>query len=80
MPLWKPSPNGYWEPIKPRSCGNCKYFNDPICMKMATHIGTREEIWAREKRDGFQCIAALPKEEREAVITSNGCNNRKELI
>ena len=79
LPLFTRDPNGYWEPIKPRSCTNCKGYNDPICMKMATHIGTRDEIWAKEKRDGFQCIAALPKEEREAVITSIGCNNRKEL-
>lgn len=76
-PLWKDT-NGYWEPIKPRSCTNCKLYNDPICMKIATHIGTRAQIWQREDLDGFQCIAALPKEEREAVITSIGCNNRKE--
>jgi hypothetical protein len=78
-PLFTRDPNGYWEPIKPRSCTNCKGYNDPICMKMATHIGTRDEIWAKEKRDGFQCIAAMDKAEREAVITSIGCNSRKEI-
>lgn len=78
-PLFTRDSNGYWEPIKPRSCTNCKGYNDPICMKMATHIGTRDEIWAKEKRDGFQCIAAMDKAEREAVITSNGCNSRKEI-
>jgi hypothetical protein len=78
-PLFTRDPNGYWEPVKPRSCTNCKLYNDPICMKIGTHIGNRAQIWQREDLDGFQCIAALAKEEREAVITSNGCNNRKEL-
>lgn len=77
-PMWKDT-NGYWEPVRPRSCTNCKLYNDPICMKIATHIGTREELWDKEQRDGFQCIAAMDKEEREAVITSIGCNNRKEI-
>lgn len=76
-PLFTRDSSGYWEPIKPRSCTNCKLYNDPICMKIGTHIGNREEMWAREKRDGFQCIAALPKEEREAVITSIGCNKKE---
>ena len=76
--MWKDT-NGYWEPVRPRSCTNCKLYNDPICMKIGTHIGTREELWGKEKRDGFQCIAAMDKEEREAVITSSGCNNRKEI-
>ena len=75
-PIWKDT-NGYWEPVKPRSCTTCKGYNDPICMKIATHIGTREEIWDKEQRDGFQCIAALPKEEREAIITSIGCNKKE---
>lgn len=69
-PMWKDT-NGYWEPIKPRSCTTCKFYNDPICMQIATHIGTREEMWAREKRDGFQCIAALPKEERHLAKTNH---------
>ena len=79
-PLFTRDPNGYWEPVKPRSCTNCKGYNDPICMKMATHIGTRQEIWDKEQRDGFQCIAAMDKEERDNVITSTGCNKRKELL
>lgn len=77
-PMWKDT-NGYWEPIKPRSCTTCKFYNDPICMKIGTHIGTRAQIWQREDLDGFQCIAALPKEERMSFITSTGCNNRKEI-
>lgn len=72
-------PNGYWEPVKPRSCTNCKLYNDPICMKIDTHIGNRAQIWQREDLSGFQCIAVLHKEEREAVITSIGCNNRKAI-
>lgn len=78
VPLWKDT-NGYWEPVKPRSCTNCKLYNDPICMKIGTHIGTRAQIWQREDLEGFQCIAALPKEERMSIITSIGCNNNKEI-
>lgn len=72
--------NGFWEPVRPRSCTNCKLYNDPICMKIGTHIGNRAQIWNREDLNGFQCIAALPKEERDKVITSIGCNNRKEIL
>lgn len=50
--------NGFWEPVRPRSCINCKLYNDPICMKMATHIGTRQEILAKEEAQGFRCFAA----------------------
>lgn len=70
VPLWKDT-NGFWEPIKSRSCTNCKLYNDPICMKIGTHIGNREELWDKEKRDGFQCIAALPKEERHLTKTNH---------
>lgn len=49
--------NGFWEPVRPRSCTNCKLYNDPICMKMATHIGTRQEILAKEEENGFHCFA-----------------------
>lgn len=55
---WVENPNGYWEPIKSRSCTNCKLYNDPICMKMETHIGTRQEILAKEEENGFLCFAA----------------------
>ena len=57
-PLFTRDPNGYWEPVRPRSCTNCKSYNDPICMKMATHIGTRQEILAKEEENGFLCFAA----------------------
>ena len=77
-PMWKDT-NGYWEPVRPRSCTNCKLYNDPICMKIGTHIGTRAQIWQREDLEGFQCVAALPKEERMSLITSIGCNNNKEI-
>ena len=56
-PLFKDL-NGFWEPVRPRSCTNCKSYNDPICMKMATHIGTRQEILAKEEENGFLCFAA----------------------
>lgn len=56
-PLFKDL-NGYWEPVRPRSCTNCKLYNDPICMKMATHIGTRQEILTKEEENGFHCFAA----------------------
>lgn len=56
-PLFR-DPNGFWEPVRPRSCTNCKLYNDPICMKMATHIGTRQEILAKEEENGFLCFAA----------------------
>lgn len=72
-------PNGFWEPVRPRSCTNCKLYNDPICMKMASHIGKTEELREREEKEGFKCYAALSKEEYEAVITSIGCNSRKEI-
>lgn len=57
VPLWKDT-NGYWEPVRPRSCVNCKLYNDPICMKMVTHIGMRQEILAKEEENGFLCFAA----------------------
>lgn len=56
-PLFKDL-NGFWEPVRPRSCTNCKSYNDPICMKMGTHIGTRQEILAKEEENGFHCFAA----------------------
>jgi hypothetical protein len=56
-PLFKDI-NGYWEPVQPRSCTNCKLYNDPICMKTETHIGTRQEILAKEEVQGFHCFAA----------------------
>ena len=77
-PIWKDT-NGYWEPIKPRSCTTCKFYNEPICTKLDAVIGTRAQIWQREDLNGFQCIAALSKEEQHDIITSIGCNKRKEL-
>lgn len=76
-PLFTRDPNGYWEPVRPRSCTNCKSYNDPICMKIGTHIGNRAQIWQREDLNGFQCIAALPKPERDNIITSYGCNKKE---
>ena len=77
-PMWRDI-NGYWEPVKPRSCTTCKFYNEPICTKLDAVIGTRAQIWQREDLNGFQCIAALPKEEQHDIITSSGCNKRKEL-